>query len=105
DLQRVAAREPGGVIDQSIEAAVPLLQFVEHAPNLIDALQVGAEQVGAAALFRRPPRFRFGLVIVNADPRSLLRESKSDAPADSLRRARDQYDLVFKRSHQANEKE
>ena len=56
-------------------------------------LQVGLEQLGAAALFGRAARLFFGAAVVDRDARAFLRQAQRDAAADALGRARDQHDF------------
>lgn len=94
NVERIEAGEPRGVVDQCIEPAQPRVDVGEHAPDLIDALEIGLKQVGASALGRCLLGFSFGGVVVNGDAVPLAREPYCDAAPDALRRAGDKDPLL-----------
>ena len=66
-LQRIDARESGGVIHQSIEAAADPLDRGKHLFNLGDPLQIGAKQRRVAAFRSRSARLVLRAMIMNRD--------------------------------------
>ena len=94
DVQRVQAGEAGGVVDQAIEPSHALLDIGEHAGDLGDTLQVGAEQLGAAALFRGADRFLFGPAVVDGHARAFASQPQRDAAAYPFGSAGDQDDFA-----------
>src|ERR1039458_9508292 len=96
DLERVEAREAGGVVDQPVEASQALFHLAEHTLDLGHGFQVGAEELGAAALFGRAARFGLGMAIVYGDARAFFGEAQRDAAADALGGAGDEDGLAVK---------
>ena len=94
DVERVEPGEAGGVVDQPVEAAQAVCDFAEEARDLVDFLQVGAEDLGAAAFGGCAARFGLGAVVVDGDAGALLRQAEGDAAADAFGGAGDEDDAA-----------